>query len=53
MPIMVAAKNTGERGILWWEMCAIIMIMILPVIIMAVVLQRYIAKGVLLGAVKG
>ena len=29
------------------------MIMILPVIIMAVVLQRYIAKGVLLGAVKG
>ncbi|MDA9440960.1 ABC transporter permease [Bradyrhizobium sp. CCBAU 51745] len=53
MPIMVAAKNTGERGILWWEMCAIIMIMILPVIIMAIVLQRYIAKGVLLGAVKG
>jgi multiple sugar transport system permease protein len=34
-------------------MCAIIMIMILPVIVMAVVLQRYIAKGVLLGAVKG
>jgi multiple sugar transport system permease protein len=29
------------------------MIMILPVIIMAVVLQRYIAKGILLGAVKG
>jgi multiple sugar transport system permease protein len=53
MPIMVAAKNTGERGILWWEMCSIIMIMILPVIIMAVVLQRYIAKGILLGAVKG
>jgi multiple sugar transport system permease protein len=53
MPIMVAAKNTGERGILWWEMCAIIMIMILPVIVMAIVLQRYIVKGVLLGAVKG
>ena len=53
MPIMVAAKNTGERGILWWEMCALIMIMIIPVIIMAIVLQRFIAKGVLLGAVKG
>lgn len=53
MPIMVAAKNTGERGILWWEMCAIIIIMIIPVIIMAIILQRYIAKGVLLGAVKG
>lgn len=53
MPIMVAAKNAGERGILWWEMCAVIVVMIIPVILMAVVLQRYIAKGVLLGAVKG
>ncbi|MFM8699846.1 MAG: carbohydrate ABC transporter permease [Hyphomicrobiales bacterium] len=53
MPIMVAAKNAGERGILWWEMCAIIVVMIIPVIIMAVILQRFIARGVLLGAVKG
>ena len=53
MPFMVAAKNAGERGILWWEMCAIIMVMIFPVIIMAIFLQRFIAKGVLLGAVKG
>jgi multiple sugar transport system permease protein len=53
MPIMVAAKNAGERGIWYWEMCAIIVIMIIPVIIMAIILQRFIAKGVLLGAVKG
>ena len=53
LPIMVAAKNAGERGILWWEMCAIILVMIIPVIIMAIILQRFIAKGVLLGAVKG
>jgi multiple sugar transport system permease protein len=53
MPILVQAKNTGEKGILWWEMSAIIVIMIIPVIIMAIVLQRFIAKGVLLGAVKG
>jgi multiple sugar transport system permease protein len=53
MPIMVAAKNAGERGTLWWEMCAIIVVMIIPVIIMAIILQRFIAKGVLLGAVKG
>jgi multiple sugar transport system permease protein len=53
MPIMIAAKNAGERGILWWEMCAIIVVMIIPVIIMAIFLQRFIAKGVLLGAVKG
>ena len=53
MPFMVAAKNAGERGILWWEMCAVIVVMIIPVIIMAILLQRFIAKGVLLGAVKG
>ena len=53
MPIMIQAKNTGERGTLWWEMSAIIVIMIIPVIIMAIFLQRFIAKGVLLGAVKG
>lgn len=53
MPIMIASKNSGERGILWWEMSAIIVVMIVPVIIMAIVLQRFIAKGVLLGAVKG
>jgi len=53
MPIMIAAKNAGERGVLWWEMCAIIVVMIIPVILMAIILQRFIAKGVLLGAVKG
>ena len=53
MPIMVAAKNAGEKGVLWWEMCAVIVVMIIPVIIMAIILQRFIAKGVLLGAVKG
>jgi multiple sugar transport system permease protein len=53
MPIMVAAKNAGEKGVLWWEMCAIIVVMIIPVILMAILLQRFIARGVLLGAVKG
>ncbi len=53
MPIMIASKNSGERGILWWEMCAIIVVMIIPVIFAAIALQRYISKGVLLGAVKG
>ena len=53
MPIMVSAKNAGEKGVLWWEMCAVIVVMIIPVIVMAFFLQRFIAKGVLLGAVKG
>ncbi|MEM8748869.1 MAG: carbohydrate ABC transporter permease [Pseudomonadota bacterium] len=53
MPIMVAAKNAGEKGVFWWEMCAIIVVMIIPVIIMAILLTRFISRGVLLGAVKG
>lgn len=53
MPILVAAMNAGERGILWWSMSVVIIVMIIPVVLMALVLQRFIAKGVLLGAVKG
>ncbi len=53
MPILVAGMNAGERGILWWTMCVVILIMILPVVLMALILQRFIARGVLLGAVKG
>jgi multiple sugar transport system permease protein len=53
MPILVAAMNAGERGILWWNMAVVIILMIIPVVLMALVLQRFIAKGILLGAVKG
>jgi len=42
-----------ERGIQWWNMSVVIILMIIPVIIMAFLLQRFISKGVLLGAVKG
>ena len=53
MPILVAAMNAGERGILWWSMSVVIVVMIIPVILMAMLLQKFISKGVLLGAVKG
>ncbi|MGI9389411.1 MAG: carbohydrate ABC transporter permease [Boseongicola sp.] len=53
MPILVAAMNAGERGILWWSMSVAIIVMIIPVVILAVVLQKYISKGLLVGAVKG
>jgi len=53
LPILVAAMNAGERGILWWTMSVAIIIMIIPVVVMAVILQKYISKGLLVGAVKG
>ena len=53
LPILVAAMNAGERGILWWSMSVAIIIMIIPVVALAIVLQKYISKGLLVGAVKG
>ena len=53
MPILVAAMNAGERGVLWWTMSVTIIVMIIPVVILAVLLQKYITKGLLVGAVKG
>ena len=53
MPILVAAMNAGERGVLWWTMSVTIVVMIIPVLILAIALQKYITKGLLVGAVKG
>jgi multiple sugar transport system permease protein len=52
MPLTVAAQN-ATRGPQWWYMSVLILIMILPVIGMAIALERYIARGLLVGAVRG
>jgi multiple sugar transport system permease protein len=52
LPLLVAAQN-ATRGPQWWYMSVLILIMIIPVIGMAIVLERYIARGLLVGAIKG
>ena len=52
MPLQVAAQN-ATRGPQWWAMSVLILIMIAPVVIMAILLERYITKGILVGALKG
>jgi multiple sugar transport system permease protein len=52
LPITVAAQN-ATRGPQWWYMSVLILIMIVPVIVVAIVLERYISRGLLVGAVKG
>lgn len=52
LPLTIAAQN-ATRGPQWWYMSVLILIMIIPVIGMAIVLERYIARGLLVGAVKG
>lgn len=52
MPILVSAQN-GVRGPQWWNMSVLVMLMVSPLILMSIFLERYIAKGLLVGAVKG
>jgi multiple sugar transport system permease protein len=52
MPVLVSAQN-GVRGPQWWNMSVLVMLMVGPLILMAILLERYIARGLLVGAVKG
>jgi len=52
MPVLVAAQN-ATRGPQWWNISMLVMMMVAPIIIMAFFLERFIAKGILMGAVKG
>jgi multiple sugar transport system permease protein len=51
LPVMVASQ-TGSQGISWWSMAALAWAAILPLIIIGIVLERYIIKGMAAGAVK-
>lgn len=52
MPVLVVAQN-ATRGPQWWNISALVLMMIIPVIILAILLERYITRGILVGAVKG
>lgn len=52
MPLLIAAQN-ATRGPQWWTMSALILLMIAPVVALTVTLQKQIARGLLVGAVKG
>jgi multiple sugar transport system permease protein len=51
MPLLVVAQN-ATRGPQWWSISVLVMLMIGPIIIAAIALERFIARGLLIGAVK-
>ncbi|MBA3325223.1 MAG: carbohydrate ABC transporter permease [Rhodobacteraceae bacterium] len=51
LPVMVASQ-TGSQGINWWAMAALSTAAITPLIVIGIVLERYIIKGMAAGAVK-
>jgi multiple sugar transport system permease protein len=51
IPVMVASQ-TGSQGIAWWSMAALSTGAIAPLVIVGIILERYIIKGLTAGAVK-
>jgi multiple sugar transport system permease protein len=51
LPVMVASQ-TGSQGIDWWSMAALSTAAIAPLVIIGILLERYIVKGLTAGAVK-
>ncbi|RLP22105.1 carbohydrate ABC transporter permease [Mesorhizobium sp. YM1C-6-2] len=51
LPVMVASQ-TGSQGISWWSMAALSFAAILPLIVIGILLERYLIKGMTAGAVK-
>ncbi len=51
LPVMVASQ-TGSQGISWWSMAALSFGAILPLIVVAILLERFIIKGMSAGSGK-
>ena len=52
MPLLIVAQD-ATRGPQWWTMSVLVFLMIVPVVVMAILLERYISRGLLVGALKG
>jgi multiple sugar transport system permease protein len=52
MPVLIAGQN-NTRGIQWWFISALTLTAVVPVILIGLLLERYITKGLVAGAVKG
>jgi multiple sugar transport system permease protein len=52
MPVYLAGMKS-TKGIEWWYISAITLVMVTPVMLIALFLQRYIVRGLAAGALKG
>ena len=51
LPVMIASQ-TGSQGINWWSMAALSAAGIMPLVLIGILLERHIIKGMTAGAVK-
>ncbi|UCD29844.1 MAG: carbohydrate ABC transporter permease [Planctomycetota bacterium] len=52
MPVLIAGQS-NTRGIQWWFISALTLTAVTPVILIGLLLERYITKGLTAGALKG
>jgi multiple sugar transport system permease protein len=52
LPPFIAAQNT-QRGVEWWYISALALTAVIPVVIVGLLLERFITRGLVAGAIKG
>lgn len=52
MPVLIAGQN-NTRGIEWWFISALTLTAVAPVIVIGLLLERFITRGLTAGAIKG
>lgn len=52
LPVYIAGQNT-QRGVEWWYISALALTAVVPVIIVGLLLERFITRGLVAGAIKG
>jgi len=52
LPVYIAGQNT-QRGVEWWYISALAITAVLPVILVGLLLERFITRGLVAGALKG
>jgi multiple sugar transport system permease protein len=52
LPPFIAAQNT-QRGVEWWYISALALTAVVPVVIIGLLLERFITRGLVAGAIKG
>jgi len=52
MPVFLAGQTT-TRGVQWWYIAVLTIVMVLPVMFLGLFFQRYITRGLVAGALKG
>lgn len=52
MPVLIAGQN-NTRGIQWWFISALALTAVAPVVLMGLLLERFITRGLVAGAIRG